>query len=261
MGNCTNVTNDPLTVTLTAGSLGTFCHTSLQTTYEKFIEETTGAIAGDVAGFVSGDDTPASGDQTKLWFKLDGDDCHTPLGWYFYNGNLATPDWVPLEASSPSPIGTIVQYVADAAPTDWLLCDGAVANAVTYAALNTLLGTTYGTQGQTPDLQCRIPLGKGAASGLTARALNDTGGAETHTLTGGESGTSAHGHTMYTAQDTASHHGHQHGNRPASASNDSQPTSVYTGSLGVIDATAEDADDFHENMPPFITVNYIIRAL
>ena len=182
MGNCTNVTNDPLTVTLTAGSLGTFCHTSLQTTYDKFIEETTGAIAGDVAAFVSGDDTPASGDQTKLWFRLDGDDCHTPLGWYFYNGNLATPAWVPLEASSPSPIGTIVQYVADAAPTDWLLCDGAVADSVTYATLNTLLGTTYGTQGQTPDLQCRIPIGKGTASGLTTRALNDTGGIEDVTL-------------------------------------------------------------------------------
>ena len=249
MGNCSNITNSQ-TVALTAGTLTSgFCHSSLQSTFEEFVSKTTGSLSGNLAGFTAGDDTPAAGDQNKLWYKQDGTDCNKPGAWYFYNGT--TSAWEPIVTTNPSPIGSIVMYGGAAAPdTNWLLCDGGSFNVTTYATLNTILGTSYGVAGTLPDLRSRTPVGYGQGSGLTNRALNDTGGAETHLLTGAESGTSAHTHSLPSVSGIGA------GNQDASHGSGNQYYATVTG------ASAEaDASSAHENMQPFITVNFIIRGL
>ena len=252
MGNCSNIPNQPLTVSLTAGDLGAFCHESLQTTYEKFMDETTGSIAGNVAAFTSGDDTPSSSDQNKLWYKQDTDDCNAPGRWHFYNGDTAA--WEPVYTGTP--IGSILMWYTSSAPADWLLCDGSAIDSG-YTDLISVVGAN------TPDLRGRMAVGvDGGVGRVTANnALTNSSGLEDVTLTAAESGMPAHGHTMYTAQDTASHHGHQHGNRPASASTDSETTSLYTGSKGVQDASAAAAAAAHTNLPPYLVINFIIKAV
>jgi microcystin-dependent protein len=74
-----------------------------------------------------------------------------------------------------TPVGTIVMYGANAAPTGWLLCNGQ--STASYPALAAVVGANV------PDLMGRAPIGWGAGSGLTDRTtIGAKLGAQTHTL-------------------------------------------------------------------------------
>ncbi len=68
----------------------------------------------------------------------------------------------------------------------WIPCNGQTLSKDIFPALFSIIGTTFGGDGVTtfkaPDLRNRVPMGKGQGSGLTARSLGETGGAETTTL-------------------------------------------------------------------------------
>ncbi|MEO8169078.1 MAG: tail fiber protein [bacterium] len=76
------------------------------------------------------------------------------------------------------------------APRGWAFCQGQILPIAQNQALFSLLGTTYGGNGQTtfalPDLRGRVPIGEGQGPGLSAYFLGQQGGAETHTLTANE---------------------------------------------------------------------------
>lgn len=77
--------------------------------------------------------------------------------------------YMPMDSA---PIGTIQSYGAAAAPSGWLLCDGAAISRTTYAQLFAVIGTTFGTGDgsttfNTPDM--RGVFAKGA--GTTNRTL------------------------------------------------------------------------------------------
>lgn len=80
------------------------------------------------------------------------------------------------------PAGVIWLYGGTAAPTGWLLCDGASLLRSSFADLFTAIGTAYGaadgTHFNVPDLRQRFPLGK-ATSG-TGATLGGTGGTIDH---------------------------------------------------------------------------------
>ena len=74
--------------------------------------------------------------------------------------------------------GMISMYGGNAAPTGFLLCDGAAVSRATYAALFAVLGSNYGSgDGSTtfnvPDLRARTPLGLGAGTFTTTFASTD----------------------------------------------------------------------------------------
>ena len=78
------------------------------------------------------------------------------------------------------PSGVINEYAGSTAPAGWLLCDGSTLNSVTntqYAPLFAAIGTNYGGSGASsfilPDLQGRIPVGKGSHSDVATLGLND----------------------------------------------------------------------------------------
>jgi microcystin-dependent protein len=104
-----------------------------------------------------------------------------------------------------APAGVVLPYAGSAAPSGWLLCAGQEVSRTTYAALDAVIGTTYGaytngsggagtTHMRLPDLRGRVPGGKddmgGAAasrltaggSGVNGATLGAVGGAETHIL-------------------------------------------------------------------------------
>lgn len=75
------------------------------------------------------------------------------------------------------------------APRGWQFCNGQILSIQQNTALFSLLGTTYGGNGQTtfglPDLRSRLPIHSGngqAGPGLTPRALGESGGTEGTTL-------------------------------------------------------------------------------
>jgi microcystin-dependent protein len=84
-------------------------------------------------------------------------------------------------------IGTILLFAGNFAPRGWMFCQGQVLPISQYTALFSILGTTYGGNGQTtfalPDLRGRIPVGFGQAPGLSDYDLGQTGGSESVTLT------------------------------------------------------------------------------
>jgi microcystin-dependent protein len=95
------------------------------------------------------------------------------------------------------PVGGLMPYAGATSPEGWLLCDGTAINRTTYANLFAVLGTTYGSGNGTttfnvPDMRSRMPMGAGAGTGLTSRALAATGGAESVVIASGNLPTHVH---------------------------------------------------------------------
>jgi len=84
-------------------------------------------------------------------------------------------------------VGEIRLFAGSYAPVGWAFCDGSLLAIQTYAALFSVIGTTYGGNGTTnfalPDLRGRAPIHQGEGPGLTARVLAQSGGTDSVTLT------------------------------------------------------------------------------
>lgn len=84
--------------------------------------------------------------------------------------------------------GSVIGWAGPSAPADYLDCDGAAVNRVTFSRLFQAIGTAFGagdgvTTFNVPDFRGRTIIGVGTGPGLTARALADLVGEETHQLT------------------------------------------------------------------------------
>lgn len=83
-------------------------------------------------------------------------------------------------------------------PRGWALCNGALLPIAQNTALFSLLGTTYGGNGQStfglPNLQGQVAVGSGQGPGLSDRWLGETGGSAQVTLL--ESEIPAHSHEV-----------------------------------------------------------------
>jgi microcystin-dependent protein len=90
-------------------------------------------------------------------------------------------------------------------PRGWMECNGAILSIAQNTALFSLLGTTYGGNGQTtfalPDLRGRVPVGHGQGPGLSSYDLGQLAGEEQHTLLVSEM--PAHGHGFKARSATA----------------------------------------------------------
>ena len=72
------------------------------------------------------------------------------------------------------------------APRNWAFCNGQLLSIAQNTALFSLLGTTYGGNGQTtfglPNLQGSAPMHQGTGPGLSPRSLGEVGGTPNVTL-------------------------------------------------------------------------------
>lgn len=111
-------------------------------------------------------------------------------GTYFLTRNsTATIDIVASPLLSSVSMAEVGSYRFSAASNlnGYLLCDGSAVSRTTYAALYGIIGTSFGTgNGSTtfniPDFRGRAFGGIGTGSGLTARALGNYAGKESHQL-------------------------------------------------------------------------------
>jgi len=143
------------------------------------------------------------------------------------------------------------------APAGWEFCQGQILPISENETLFTLIGTTYGGDGQTtfalPDLRGRIPIHYGAGFNLS-----ETGGAELVTLT--QNQIPAHAHALLASANAAELSAGPNGSLLAAAGGTTQ---LYNGSApGVaMNASAVGAtggSQPHENMAPFLCVSFII---
>jgi microcystin-dependent protein len=129
-------------------------------------------------------------------------------------GNLAVTGTITVAGGDIIPAGVIWEYGGAAAPTGWLLCNGAAVSRTTYAALFAIIGTAYGigdgsTTFNVPDRRDRVGVGVGPSysrgqTGGAVTATTSTDGSHNHTgNTGGTTLTTAqipsHQHTGTTS--------------------------------------------------------------
>lgn len=138
------------------------------------------------------------------------------------------------------------------APKGWAMCNGQLLPINQNQALFSILGTTYGGNGQTtfalPNLQGRAPMYVGG--GLI---LGESGGEEAHTLNIPEM--PAHVHSV-SASSAAPNAGSMAGNTWAAASGAYDTTSNTAISPGAIGNTG--GSQPHSNMQPYLVLNFII---
>jgi microcystin-dependent protein len=160
-------------------------------------------------------------------------------------------------------LGEIRMFAGNFAPQGWAFCQGQILPIAQNTALFSLLGTTYGGNGQTtfalPDLRGRLPMNPGQGPGLSPRSLGQVGGSETVTLLTNQM--PAHTHQLNASN--------QEGNASAPTGSlmsafPSDATAICyhdgnpntTMSPQAIGATG--GSQPHDNMPPFLCVNFII---
>ena len=162
------------------------------------------------------------------------------------------------------PVGTIVPYAGDSAPQGWWICDGTDLGKDDYPELFDVIQHTYGGEGDTfkvPDLQGRVPVGKNSD---TFKTLGSTGGEETHQLTKGEMPAhthtvtdSGHSHSVYLYGNDGNNSNYHNVQRGGSDSHGSTPATKRETGI-TIDSTGSNYS--HNNLQPYLTINYIIKA-
>src|SRR3954471_16909667 len=95
-------------------------------------------------------------------------------------------------------IGEIRLFAGNFAPRNWAFCNGQLMPIAQNTALFSILGTTFGGNGQTtfglPDFRGRVSVGTGQGTGLTNHDLGEQSGTENVTLSTAQM--PAHTHTI-----------------------------------------------------------------
>jgi len=151
-------------------------------------------------------------------------------------------------------LGEIMLVPYNFAPRGYAFCQGQILPISQNTALFSLLGTTYGGNGQTtfalPDLRGRVPVSSGQGPGLANIDVGQVGGEPSHTLTVGELAPHTH---------------------PVGATNSAGTSTRPAGKADATGGAYSDTSDAtkksdppvggglpHNNMPPYLGLNYCI---
>jgi microcystin-dependent protein len=159
-------------------------------------------------------------------------------------------------------IGAICMYGFNFAPKGWATCDGQILQISQNSALFSLLGTTYGGNGvQTfalPDLRGRVPVHQGTARTGTVYTMGEVAGEETVTLAISQMPT--HNHIVEANSnpgDTGAPGGAIFAN---SGATDREYLASGQANVAMSPSiiSASGGNQPHDNMQPFLTINYCI---
>jgi microcystin-dependent protein len=151
-------------------------------------------------------------------------------------------------------IGEIRMFAGNFAPAGWAFCDGQLLAISTNSALFQLIGTFYGGDGQAtfalPNLQSRFPVHQG-----TGFAIGQTGGTETVTLTAQQMPAHSHVPEAYNGQGTASS---PSSNVWAESALNNYSATAPSASMDPAALGTAGGSQPHDNMPPYLVINFII---
>jgi microcystin-dependent protein len=160
-------------------------------------------------------------------------------------------------------VGEIRMFAGNFAPAGWMFCSGQLLPISEFETLFNLIGTTYGGDGEStfalPNLQSRLPVHMGTGPGLSNYQLAQSGGVESVTVTTNQLPT--HTHPALASDGTGSNTAN-----PAGAVWSAGDLQNYSGSAAAtgfmgsaaINTTPSGGSQPHDNMVPFLCINYII---
>jgi microcystin-dependent protein len=258
--------------TYTTGGIDT--QTTLDGTYEATFQNMNGAASAAIAvETILGDGPTLKGNEADLATRIGV--AHNADGEVQINTNgvfagltdkygvIADSTNKKLVPKNIMPIGAMMIWSTDTAPTHWLLCYGQAVNRVTYVDLFTIISTTYGVGDgvntfNVPDLRGRTviatdDMGGSAASRITSASTNGAnavtlggvGGTETHTLVTGEIPSHTHGQNIKATGTLGNV-----GTGGVNTANDNNGGSTDASGGG----------GAHSNTQPWIALSYIIYA-
>ncbi|RYD59408.1 MAG: phage tail protein [Sphingobacteriales bacterium] len=169
-------------------------------------------------------------------------------------------------------LGEIRLFAGTFAPVGWLACDGSLLPISENDALFTLLGTTYGGDGQTtfglPDLRGRVPVSQGRSTTGTTYVLGQSAGVETVTLTTAQMPAHQHTFSVSNSPGTQVSASNAYLANPVDPTTNNKtvlfylPDSVEETIQGLLpdSLTPAGGSQPHENRMPYTTINYIIAT-
>ena len=150
-------------------------------------------------------------------------------------------------------IGEIRMFGGNFAPLGWAFCNGAVMAIAQNEALFSLIGTTYGGDGQTtfnlPDLRGRLPVHQG--SGFV---IGQAAGTETVTLTVNQMPQHTHAVTGRATATAGSPSGAVYGGNTTTTIYTATPSAQMNAAMVGIGGGSQP----HDNMMPYGVVSFII---
>ena len=162
-------------------------------------------------------------------------------------------------------VGEVRMFAGNFAPRGWAFCDGQLLAVSQNDALFSLLGTIYGGDGRTtfglPDLRGRLPVHAGTGPGLMPVNLGQKAGVEKVTLQ--TSQLPSHTHAMRASNDVADQGAPSNAVVPAQVSgltlfrSDAAPNASFATEA----ITARGGNQPHNNLQPFLCVNFIIALV
>ena len=238
---------------------------------------TAGAAVSDLSGVVAGADVLASqfADVKNALQDLQDFVDEFRVGYYY------------------TPVGVVVPFAGssdDKPPAGWYLCNGDSFATVELSSGDSLYDLLVAAGWSAlPDLRGRTVLGAGTGSELSARALRDVLGTETHTLTPSQTAIRSHTHGMNNhthGGTTGGESGHTHtfnatttnidrgsgttvtnvlrqsGSYPTAGAVATHTHGFSTGgpSNNTTDGTSEANGAPHNNMQPSVVLNYLIKG-
>lgn len=160
--------------------------------------------------------------------------------------------------SSPF-VGEIRMFGGNFAPAGWAFCSGQLMPISENDVLFTLIGTTYGGDGQQtfalPDLQGRLPVHMGTGGGLSPRTIGENGGVETVTLTTQQIPT--HNHVPLAVSGNGNQSTPQGGvwaGVTTSIYTSNAPSTAFNSTLG----GSTGGNQPHDNLMPYLAISFII---
>jgi microcystin-dependent protein len=167
-------------------------------------------------------------------------------------------------------IGEVRLFGGTFGPRAWALCSGQIMSIAENTALFSLIGTTYGGDGQTtfalPDLRSRVPIHPGTGPGLSTYQLGQVGGSESITLTANAVSNHSHSLTGTAGIQISSVDGHVPiavNNFPAANGENIYATATDNSQMAaaVVSLTAGPSTGNSQPVPivqPVLCLNYII---
>ncbi|MEO8164153.1 MAG: tail fiber protein [Betaproteobacteria bacterium] len=161
--------------------------------------------------------------------------------------------------SSQPFLGEIRMFGGNFAPVGYAFCNGQLLDISQNNALFSLLGTTFGGDGQTtfalPDLRGRLPLHQGQGPGLSSYVNGQSAGSETVTLTTQQ--IPQHSHAAQASSQTGTQAGPGNGLWAASGLNQFANANATQPMNSTLIQQAGGSQP-HDNLMPYLAISCII---